>query len=188
MTGRLTAVGLLLLLAACSGGGSKALAPTTTSSTTSSTESPTTVTTEDIPTTPTLPAGVHELGYVATIDGGKANLAVVQVKAPAQSDQPYLHPAAGKQYTALMAKACGDANESGDSTFGPLVALQLADDTRVMPTVSAVQPPLNPGALAPGQCLQGWITYEVPQGATATAAVWMGQGATFGEVVEWKLA
>ncbi len=67
---------------------------------------------------------------------------------------------------------------------GLLFDLQMPDNTRLQPTVPAIDPILPATDLLPGECVRGNVTFEVPQEATPDHVVFEKMS---GETAKWAI-
>jgi hypothetical protein len=92
---------------------------------------------------------------------------------PAQSSIELWTPSPGSQYAAIDVEGyAGPVEVTGPEGntlmgfHGFAFALQMSDNTRIGPTVPAVEPVLPAVNLPPGECVRGMVTFEVLQGQT----------------------
>jgi hypothetical protein len=113
-------------------------------------------------TAPTaVPATTYAVGdTIETTTGAK--LTVFQF-VPVTSDNQFLRPKPGNQYVAIDVQE--QAGPDGRSANMFDWALRLADNTRIQPTVSVKEPPLNSADLGANDAVRGWVTFEIPAGA-----------------------
>jgi hypothetical protein len=84
---------------------------------------------------------------------------------PVESNNRFLKPAAGMVYEAADVQECASPTE--DRGVNPDdFDLQMPDNTRASHTIAIKDPGFHATTLGPGQCLRGWITYEIPRGQT----------------------
>jgi hypothetical protein len=62
--------------------------------------------------------------------------------------------------------------------------LQLDDNTRAERSIASHKPELHSTTVAPGDCLRGFVTYDVPNGRTPTMV--MSEDFS-GTILRWKL-
>lgn len=166
---------LLLAMAACSGdrgGGASptsAPAPTTAPTTTivSTTLNTGQVLNTSSPPTTTQPAG-NPIGTEIRTALGNTVTAYAYQAVPTDRTSPT--PAAGTTYAAVDVGGCvATGNEGPDPQYFELV---MPDASRLRPAVAVKQPPLRETRLAAGECIRGWITYEIPTAARPVALVY----------------
>lgn len=100
-------------------------------------------------------------------------------------------PEPGFEYNAADIEACASPDLKGSADFNPFdFGLQMPDNTRLQPHVGVKEPALNLTTLPPGDCVRGYVTFQVPQGGTpayvifsarSTIIKWAVQG------VEWEI-
>lgn len=84
----------------------------------------------------------------------------------------FFEPDPGNSFAAVDVEACAgpDSSNGVASTFD--FELQMPDNTRMDATfMPAKEPELKSGALAAGDCIRGWVSFEVPTGAKPAAVV-----------------
>jgi hypothetical protein len=113
-----------------------------------------------------------ELGETATFRF-EDTTTVYSYTFPAQSSNEFWTPSPGSQYAAIDVEGCAGPREvtgpEGNTLMGFhsfIFALQMPDNTRITPTVPAVEPVLPAVNLPAGECVRGMVTFEVPQGQT----------------------
>lgn len=99
-------------------------------------------------------------------------LTVLSKEGNVVSENPLETPNPGSQFLALevLYEATGTARIS----YSPFTDWTIRDFTgREFPAtyVSGKSPELQSGELAPGERAQGWITFEIPAGATGLSAI-----------------
>ncbi len=171
---------VLLTMVACSGNGngdSDSAAPTTvdatptTAATTPTTRAgSTTLNTGQVVTaqpTTTLP-GSNPIGTEIRTALGNTVTAYTYQAVPVDRSTPT--PAAGTAYAAVDVGGCvATGNEGPNPQYFELV---MPDASRLRPAVPVRQPALRSTRLAIGECIRGWITYEVPIAARPVALVY----------------
>jgi len=96
-------------------------------------------------------------------------------------------PDAGKQFVATELEVCAGAGGAPHGPSTSLFELVLPDGTMLTPltSISAGNPSLSSGgSLRAGQCVSGYLTYEVDRGTTPVAVRY---GAGNAVPVEWRL-
>lgn len=148
-------IALAILVVACGGTGSSlpqaSLVPT--SATASAAPSP----------TPTNENTFHVGDKVETALGNF--FTVHQVIVPYQQTGEFTFPASpGFEWAIVDVEACAGSHPAPNLTINPFqVAIQMMDNTRVQPGAPVMEPALNNTVLAgPGDCVRGWISYQVP--------------------------
>lgn len=80
---------------------------------------------------------------------------------------PFLEPDPGQEYGAVDMEFCAVVEPLAGSMYRVNPGdweLVMADNTRRTFEMSAKEPALHHTEVAVGDCLRGWITYQVPQG------------------------
>lgn len=178
MTRRLLAVAVLVILTACGGDSDVSLDATTT------TERPNTVqeeahrqaalnptTTRALVTTTTRPAD-YPLGSTLTVTPGDHKITVYTYRSPVSSDNRFIQPKAGFVFASIDIQHC--AGPTGDR-LGPNRfdwELAMPDNTRLRPGSTVAEPQLGASPLGPNDCIRGWVSFEVPSGATPRHVVY----------------
>lgn len=88
---------------------------------------------------------------------------------PVQSEERFWQPQPGKQFATIDVEGCaGSSAGNGYATLNPFYfSLQMPDNTRLGLTIPAViRPDLNHTNLEPGECVRGFVSFQVPQGTT----------------------
>jgi hypothetical protein len=139
---------------------SPAPTPAATAPTTTTTAAPTTTTTSrnaaKLATFPK-PTLVQELD-----DGGIVGIHRMTVG----GGSAYFKPAAGKEYRNFDVEICGGS--IGGSANPLQFEASMKDNTRRTPHLLDIAEPGLPAAdLSPGECVRGWVTFEVPAGQMA---------------------
>lgn len=79
---------------------------------------------------------------------------------PARAE-PGVEPASGHRYVAADIEGCAGRDVKA-ATLNPYqFELQMPDNRRVTADVGWRSPPLHDTTLPPGDCVRGWITFEV---------------------------
>jgi hypothetical protein len=161
----LAASGCLIGLAACgaSGTGSQASAVGTAQPTATSTVPPTAA------PTPT-PLSAEVLGAPVTTTDGLI-ITALGYKAHISSNNPYNTPPPGGYFAAGKVRECAGLTAI---TAAPTDWVLIASDQSQIPAsysaalVNLPGPELSSTSLNPGQCVAGWIEFDVPQMTTPT--------------------
>lgn len=130
-------------------------APSTTVATVATTRS----------TTPTTAAPVTEgpLGTTFTVSPGDRKITAYTFRpSVAPTSQYASQPKAGMQFAAAEVQEC--AGPAGER-FSPNrfdFELAMTDNTRVRAGVEVAAPQLASSPLLPGDCIRGWVSFEVP--------------------------
>ena len=157
---------LALLLGACGGGGGP------------DDDAARTTTTTRVATSTTAPdPNALRLGERSETREGN----VVRMVAFEQPLRPgVIEPAVGMEFAAVEAEIC--AGPRGAQRVSPeAIHLELADGSRRGRSFfGPKEPPLAETRLAGGECVRGWVNFEVPEGERATHVVFAGSS-----VVRW---
>jgi hypothetical protein len=78
-------------------------------------------------------------------------------------------PKPGNVFAAIDVQECAGSSGSSANPFD--WALRMPDNSRITPSAGWKDPPLNAVNLAAGDCVRGWVTFEVPQGITPAFVV-----------------
>ena len=103
---------------------------------------------------------------------GDHKLTVYSYKAPGTSDNRFTQPKAGFNFSSIDVQHC--AGPGGDR-FGPNRfdwELAMPDNTRLRAGTNVTEPQLASSPLGPGDCIRGWVSFEVPQSATPSHVVY----------------
>ncbi len=130
---------------------------------------PTITTTGELRNAPTLPPATTArvtdvpLGTTLTVSPGDHQITAHQFESPVASRNEFSTPKAGNQFAAVDVEQC--AGPAGDQ-FGlnPFdFQLAMPDNTRLQPgIVLGREPELHSTPLQAGECVRGWINFEVP--------------------------
>lgn len=174
----LPAAALAALALACSGCGGGAAGPTP------ATSSPAPAT-----ATGPAPAVVRPVrtAHVRGVDGEPLEVALLGVRDPAAASSGGAPPAQGRRYVAVELGIANAGNRPHDDTPANGATLRGANGG----VWSAVlDDPVAPGfgtlTVEAGESRTGWLTFEIPAGATAVALRFAADGG-FGGAVVWRL-
>jgi hypothetical protein len=125
------------------------------------------------------------LGATFAINPGAHKVTAHAYKVPIRSTNQFNVPDDGHQFAAADVEYC--AGPSGDR-FGPSsfeFQLAMPDNTRLRSTNSAglQQPTLESTPLQAGECIRGWINYEVPTATSPRFLIYTSGGAA----ARWRL-
>lgn len=158
----------LLALASCGGSSSQSGAKLVQRQGTSSSSSSSTT------TSTTTPSQFKVGDTVKTAHGNTET--VYTYSQPVQPSNSYLHPDAGKEYASADVQACATGDLTQDQgrpvpqdqqyiDVNPFdYVLIMPDNTRLQPSIGAKDPALNDTKIYKGDCVRGWITWQVPAG------------------------
>jgi hypothetical protein len=86
-------------------------------------------------------------------------------------------------HASLDVKVCTSAHTPlGTMVMPSLYSLRLSTGSSLQPGTAVRSPALGMTPLGPRQCARGWLSFDVPKGATPTALVY-----TFGKPIVWNL-
>ncbi len=92
-------------------------------------------------------------------------------------------PEPGFELHAADVEGCAGADIEGSAGFNPFdFALQMPDNTRLQSDIGVKEPPLNDTTLTPGDCVRGWVTFQVPEGETPTNVIY-----TASSIIKWAV-
>lgn len=135
----------------------------------------------------TAPAAVAEaaLGQAHVVNPGSHRVIAHTWKAPVRSTNQFNVPDAGHQFAAAEVEAC--AGPAGDR-IGPNSfewAVAMPDNTRFQPANPAglQQPALQSTPLQAGECVRGWVNFEVPTSPAPRFIIYSSGGAS----ARWRL-
>lgn len=132
--------------------------------------------------TTTAPTRANVVGDKVALRNGDT-VQVYSYNSGITSGNQFLRPKAGMQYVAIDVEGCAKA-ASPFGTVNPFsFHLAMPDNTRLQSGVPAKEPALNSGAQAPGDCIRGWVTFEVPTGAKPAAVIFDELGTS----VKWAI-
>jgi hypothetical protein len=178
---RLMAMATLgLALVACGNGGEGAESQGSDAGEPVGTAAPATTVLEPEVTTTVARASENPIGTEVRTEAG--NTVVVYAYEGRTTAGPS-SPPPGKVFAAADVGGCAgpEGVELGLNPFD--FELQMPDNTRLQPSYSgSKEPRLRSSPLPPGECIRGWITFEVPQATKAKAIIFNGSS-----VVKWSL-
>lgn len=141
--------------------------------------------------TPT-PAGPAKVGATQDSENPEtsARITVLRLRQPLHST---IRAKAGREYVGAEVRTCVTRNASATEdvtvSWGPW-SLTMPDET-IAPALSSWSPdefgvPLYPSGrvVRPGQCVRGWVPFEVPKGSRPRTVTYQ-PGA--GDVLEWTV-
>lgn len=97
---------------------------------------------------------------------------------------PILEP--GNKFSAIDVEGCNRDSDAGISIDAFEFSLSMPDNTRVQPTgLPAVQPDMhNPVTLQRGECIRGWLSFQVPQETSPTIVLFNSKS---GSTARWDI-
>ena len=106
---------------------------------------------------------------------------------PPSSFSEYFQPDPGTEWVAADVEACAGP-ESKNFSISPFeFELQLADNTRAESNFMSKDPSLNHTELSPGDCVRGFISYEVPTGKKPIKFIYNELTFFSGAKIKWVL-
>ena len=121
-------------------------------------------------TTP--PTTEGPLGTTFTVNPGDRKITAYTFRASVTPTNSFFRPKAGTQYAAGEVQEC--AGPAGER-FSPNrfdFELAMTDNTRSRAGIAVVEPELASSPLLPGDCIRGWVSFEVLTGATVKHIVY----------------
>lgn len=98
-------------------------------------------------------------------------------------------PDPGMVFATIDVEGCTDPEGEGGSLNPFDFRLQMPDNTRLDADVGVREPPLNHTELPPGDCVRGWVTFQVQEGitpATVNFETFDAEGRAV--VIKWQVA
>jgi hypothetical protein len=136
-------------------------------------------------TTTSAPKG-SALGATLKTPNGNS-LTVYSYEQPATGLNQFLQPQQpNDEFAAIDVQGCAGTSAASLNPFD--FNLQMPDNTRREPTYGK-DPALHSTDLTPGDCVRGWVTFEVPAGTRATSVVYSARGSSLNPtILKWALA
>jgi hypothetical protein len=137
------------------------------------------------PPAPTAPPRPLALGE--SVDFEHGSLRVYDYQDDVQANTgfgPILEP--GNKFSAIDVEGCNRDSDAGISIDALEFSLSMPDNTRVQPTgLPAVQPDMhNPVTLQRGECIRGWLSFQVPQETSPTIVLFNSKS---GSTARWDI-
>ncbi len=136
-------------------------------------------------TPPTVPATTEgPLGTTFTVNPGDRKITAYAFRPAVESGNRFTTPKAGMTFAAAEVQEC--AGPAGER-FSPNrfdFELAMADNTRIQPGVEIATPQLASSPLLPGDCIRGWVSFEVPTAGTVVHVVYSAGNAR----ARWRVA
>ena len=118
------------------------------------------------------PANEGPLGTTFTVSPGDRRITAYTFRMPVTPTNQFTKPAAGMQFAAAEVQEC--AGPAGER-FSPNrfdFELALTDNTRIRAGIEVQAPQLASSPLLPGDCIRGWVSFEVPAAGTVRHIVY----------------
>ncbi len=153
--------------------------------TTPTSEPPTEPTDTPEPTETPAPGSDLKIGDPATTANGNT-LTVYSYEAPATD--VIFDPNPGNVFAAIDVEGCTRPDLEGAVSIGPFdFQLQMPDNTR-RDAFSLKEPALHETDLAAGDCVRGFMTFEIPEGVTALFVIFNPRAVLFTPVpIKWAV-
>ncbi len=134
-------------------------------------------------TTTTLPSNVGKVGD--KIQSALGNVETVYAYEQPSPPVQFRTPDAGMEFAAADIELCVNADLTKDPDTGAAIPpdkqyvsatpfdyeLMMPDNTRLQPTFGAREPGLNATNIERGQCLRGWVAWQVPVGVRPVSII-----------------
>ena len=92
-------------------------------------------------------------------------------------------PEPGSEFAVIDVEGCADPHSEAAAGLNPFdFGLQMPDNTRLQPDVGVKEPPLNDTTLPPGDCVRGYVTFQVPEGEPPKNVVY-----TASSIIKWAV-
>lgn len=131
------------------------------------------------------------VGYEVTLaDGAKIAVSTVQKNvAGGTMFGSTVTAGDGNSFWTANVQQCSSPTAKGATSANPFDwSMQTADNSRVTHGFYTVrEPALHATDLAPGQCVRGWITFQVPTATPAVKVVYSGGGWDSTTILRWSI-
>lgn len=88
-------------------------------------------------------------------------------------DNPYTEPEPGNVWNVFDVEVCNKSQEPNDNYSNSLrFEIAMSDNTRAQVEFTGKEPSLHSGVLVPGECIRGWLTFELPQDAVMSTLIY----------------
>ncbi len=188
----LLCVSLFLALgvtAACSSGDGDSAEQSLPTATEPAPEAPaeTAETTEPPPPSPT-PPRASSLSVGDTGLAGLGNMLTVHAYETGVTDE-FFEPDPGNEFVAIDVEGCTRNDLEEPASLNPFdFQLQMPPNTRLVADIGIKEPVLNATTLFAGDCVRGWVTFQVPQGITPQFIIFETFDADFNPVqIKWTV-
>ena len=118
---------------------------------------------------------VHDpaVGDVVPVGHDGGSVAVLAVEADVNAGRLF-SPGKGREYYAAEVRACSGPNEKGLTFQKQYFLLEMPDKTVHDPGLGVKRPELIGGEVPAGGCLDGWVTFTIPEGRKPAFVVYDG--------------
>lgn len=113
------------------------------------------------------------------LDGG--HVAVLAVEEDVNAGRLF-SPGRGREYYAAEVRACSGPNEEGLAFEKRFFILEMPDKTVHDPGLGVKRPELRGGEVPAGGCLDGWVTFTIPEGKKPAFVVYDGS-----TQIKWRI-
>ncbi|MGE0227808.1 MAG: DUF4352 domain-containing protein [Dehalococcoidia bacterium] len=121
---------------------------------------------------------------VVTAAGNK--LTVYEYLPDVQSDNQFITPDPGMAYVAFDVEGCSNVEVASLNPFD--FRVQMGDNTRHEPSIAVREPALHSTNLLRGDCVRGWVTFEIPAGETPKTINYESSSGGRVAVIKWNVA
>ena len=123
-----------------------------------------------------------QVGETADLESG-ASLTLVSTEAGVPEDEASYRPDSGAEFFVVDIEACVPETAAEPVLFSPRdFRLLGSDEVRRIATAPAKTPALRPTRVSPGNCEEGWVTFQIEEGADPGSVIFEGSS-----VVRWDL-
>lgn len=92
-------------------------------------------------------------------------------------------PEPGFRFAAIDAEGCANPDSETSANLSPYdFSLQMPDNTRLNGDFFAREPALEATTVLPGDCVRGWVTYQIPEGEAPASVVFTGSS-----IIKWAV-
>jgi Domain of unknown function (DUF4352) len=113
---------------------------------------------------------------------------VYSYEAPVSSDNQFSQPDPGNVFALIDVEGCAGATNTQAVSLNPFdFELQMLDNTRRQSDIPVREPSLHATDLAGGDCVRGFVTFEVPDGQNAKAVVFTSSGIQGSTIIKWAV-
>lgn len=124
------------------------------------------------PPTTAKPVTEGPLGSSFTVSPGDRKITAFTFRPAVEPANRYSTPKAGMQFASVEVQECAGAAGERFSPNRFDFELALTDNTRVRAGIEVTTPQLASSPLLPGDCIRGWVSFEVPTTGTVRHVVY----------------